>query len=703
MNLFINLYKDKNTVRQHELSTCLYKNYYNPIIDKIYCIVDNDFVMWDMGNDGKIVFILNSGRPNFSTFFYLINMYSDENTVSCIANSDIYFDIDGAWLIEATIGRNECYALSRWDVLADGSVKHFCRPDSADVWVFKGKVKPINNVEFPLGVPGCLSGETIIGYRRGKRSSTRPIKLEELYYKYNGIECGNPKWKIRGIPTYTQSLDIQNDKIIFNEIINVIQSGIKKTIKIYFEDNSCIVLTVDHLVALENKEFVRADTLRVGCFVLSKAHMRPVSKRRKRKYKKRILVYLKYHPYAETKIVRGHKYKRVKKCRLVYEAAMNRIDYDEFVKCLKNDPKRASTLLYLPPEMEIHHIDDNSLNDQLGNLEALTKEEHARLHSTIRGFELIYTEKKQIIKVESGGNIMTYDIQMKSPHHNFCANGIIVHNCDNAIANRLENAGYNVLNPSKDIRTFHLHNSGIRNYTSKDRVPPPYKLIHPHNLPKLNWINEIKTLKGNNLQSQFSEDIIISHIFKNIGTTNKYFVDLGAGAYDGKMSNTRTLKSNGWEGFGVDCTNITDEWIIKEFVKPDNVCQILTSQNTPKEFDFLNLDLDSSDFWVLKELLKEYAPRVICSEINGTLNPNLSLVLEYEDEYTWDNTNKYGYSFAAGKKLLEENGYVIIYNMHDTNIFAVKKELVIGNDFPEVKGRQNIYHPINSKAIWIQY
>lgn len=426
MNLFINLYKDKNPARQQELSKCLYKNYYNPIIDKIYCVVDTDFVMWDMGNDGKMVFILNSGRPNFSTFFDIINMYSDENTVSCIANSDIYFDIDGAWLIEATIGRNECYALSRWDVLVDGSVKHFCRPDTADVWVFKGKIKSVNNCAFPLGIPGT----------------------------------------------------------------------------------------------------------------------------------------------------------------------------------------------------------------------------------------------------------------------------------DNAIANRLEVAGYKVINPSKDIRTYHLHISGIRNYTSKDRVPPPYKLIHPHNLPKLNWINELKTLKGNNLQSQFAEDIIISHIFKNIGTTNKYFVDLGAGAYDGKMSNTRTLKSNGWEGFGVDCANITDEWIIKEFVKPDNVCQILTSQNTPKEFDFLNLDLDSSDYWVLQKVLEQYSPRLICSEINGTLPPDDPVALEYEDGYTWDNTNKYGYSFAAGKKLLEQHGYVIIFNLHDTNIFAVKRKLTEGIDFPPVRARRNIYHPINTNVKW---
>jgi hypothetical protein len=63
-----------------------------------------------------------------------------------------------------------------------------------------------------------------------------------------------------------------------------------------------------------------------------------------------------------------------------------------------------------------------------------------------------------------------------------CGFNLGIPGTDNAIANRIELAGYKILNPSKDIKTYHLHNSGIRNYTSKDRIPPPYKLIHPHNL-----------------------------------------------------------------------------------------------------------------------------------------------------------------------------------------------------------------------------
>lgn len=51
--------------------------------------------------------------------------------------------------------------------------------------------------------------------------------------------------------------------------------------------------------------------------------------------------------------------------------------------------------------------------------------------------------------------------------------------CDNAIADRAEKAGYRVLNPSKTIKIYHLHNSGVRNYNPSNRIPGPYKLIHP--------------------------------------------------------------------------------------------------------------------------------------------------------------------------------------------------------------------------------
>ena len=60
--------------------------------------------------------------------------------------------------------------------------------------------------------------------------------------------------------------------------------------------------------------------------------------------------------------------------------------------------------------------------------------------------------------------------------------------CDNAIAYEFENAGYQILNPSKDVKVYHYHFSDIRTYgvshdeKESNRVKRPYKFISSSNL-----------------------------------------------------------------------------------------------------------------------------------------------------------------------------------------------------------------------------
>lgn len=54
--------------------------------------------------------------------------------------------------------------------------------------------------------------------------------------------------------------------------------------------------------------------------------------------------------------------------------------------------------------------------------------------------------------------------------------------CDNRIAHEFKIAGYNVTNPSQSIKSYHVHNSGVRNYNHRDIVVGPYLTIHPSRL-----------------------------------------------------------------------------------------------------------------------------------------------------------------------------------------------------------------------------
>lgn len=58
--------------------------------------------------------------------------------------------------------------------------------------------------------------------------------------------------------------------------------------------------------------------------------------------------------------------------------------------------------------------------------------------------------------------------------------------CDNSVTERIQRAGYNVINPSVDIKTMHLHLSGIRNYNPREPTPKPYLLIPPHRITDKN-------------------------------------------------------------------------------------------------------------------------------------------------------------------------------------------------------------------------
>jgi hypothetical protein len=51
--------------------------------------------------------------------------------------------------------------------------------------------------------------------------------------------------------------------------------------------------------------------------------------------------------------------------------------------------------------------------------------------------------------------------------------------CDNKVAHIAKNAGYIVTNPSLQIKTYHLHESGIRKYNGSDVIPPPWQMVPP--------------------------------------------------------------------------------------------------------------------------------------------------------------------------------------------------------------------------------
>lgn len=182
--------------------------------------------------------------------------------------------------------------------------------------------------------------------------------------------------------------------------------------------------------------------------------------------------------------------------------------------------------------------------------------------------------------------------------------------------------------------------------------------------------------------SCFKEGEILNDIFSKINV-KKFYVDIGAG--DGvTFSNTYPLISKGWKGVCAEpdgesfyslayhLRNVNGISLVKEFITPKNVVDILKSLDVPKDFGFLSLDIDSYDYYVLENLLSEYSPSVICTEINELFPPPIKFALKYTDS---DISGKFvGHSVSMVEELLKKHKYKI-HSLEYNNLIAIKGEL----------------------------
>lgn len=64
--------------------------------------------------------------------------------------------------------------------------------------------------------------------------------------------------------------------------------------------------------------------------------------------------------------------------------------------------------------------------------------------------------------------------------------------CDNHITYLLYKEGYKVINPALDIKSHHLHLTGIRNYDQNQRIRPPWLYIKPTTLHEVGKYKLVK-------------------------------------------------------------------------------------------------------------------------------------------------------------------------------------------------------------------
>jgi|10_taG_2_1085330.scaffolds.fasta_scaffold09193_4 hypothetical protein len=188
-------------------------------------------------------------------------------------------------------------------------------------------------------------------------------------------------------------------------------------------------------------------------------------------------------------------------------------------------------------------------------------------------------------------------------------------------------------------------------------------------------------------RSQKGQDSYIDYIFNKIRTTNKYFVEFGAA--DGVIhSNTFYLRTEkGWDGLLLDCNESFPSNpsinLYNETLTMENICDIFCKYDVPKKFDFLSVDIDGNDYWLLSKIFEKYKPRVIMVEICARFSPDVIKVQKYDPTFIWKGDRWYGASPLAVKNLGKRFGYTAVYCRLDDMILIKDTELHQSNLNPE--------------------
>lgn len=266
---------------------------------------------------------------------------------------------------------------------------------------------------------GCISGDTVIPFSRANKGFRCTIRKA-----FRGFHQLHHAWDL-SIPTFVRSFT--GERVRLHQIKNIVRSGKKQTYLLRLENGYELTATFDHLI-FTGRGFVQLGDLKSSDEVACDSGTANVGSRVSAKRHDAVVRCLRYHPH-------GYKDKRdlvrVEKYRLAYEADLNGLLLEEFVDILKHDIGRARKLQFVDPKkFDVHHVDFDATNNDPSNLISVSNLDHRRLHASDQ-YKNFNHGRLDFVPVESVTKAdvrMTYDIQCESPHHNFVASGMVIHN-----------------------------------------------------------------------------------------------------------------------------------------------------------------------------------------------------------------------------------------------------------------------------------
>lgn len=204
--------------------------------------------------------------------------------------------------------------------------------------------------------------------------------------------------------------------------------------------------------------------------------------------------------------------------------------------------------------------------------------------------------------------------------------------------------------------------------------------------------NSIKNLSEIDFKvfSQNGEDGILDYLLFSLKVEKPKFIEIGVGDYS--ESNTRFLfERTSCEGLIIDIIDNfenkvkknTKLWkgnlkILNKKITPSNFLSTLENSNFKEKIDLFSLDIDSYDYWVLKEIPKKFC-KLIVVEFNPYFGGDLKITVPLDENF---NRTSYHYSnlcFGASLRgiieLLKNKGFIFLgTNLFRNNAFFINQD-----------------------------
>jgi hypothetical protein len=707
LRLFVNVYSDSDPRRAAELEECLRRNRQNPRL-------------------GEVVVL--AGRPTFREFFAAANRVARTDDISVIANSDIFFD--DTLKHAATLPRSECFALSRWDVTENGDTELYDRSDSQDAWIFRGSISDLA-ANFTMGVPGCDNRLARLLADAGYcvTNPSRTIRANHLHlsrvYRYDH----GPKSSVPGpylcIPP--TALDTGGEKLLHFALLapGSPQRGLRDALRSICSDYHELdwhPYYCDGRIGEMRAEFSRllrqfaptlvfaqiqtagvlspGDLKAANCPIVSWCgDVRDELPAWSIELAPHVISCFTNLRDVEALRVRGH---RAEYLQIGISPGIFK-------------PKGALR----PGTPEIVFMGNNSfcafpLSGQRREMVAMLSRRYGERFSPFGnhwGLDVPWLSEP-----DEAAAYRSCKVAINQNHY-----GDIARFTSDRLLRAMGSGAFVISNhypgieleftPGKHLVTWRDFPELVQRidcYLEHDderRAIASEGCAHVHAyhtwVARMNDLQDIVSYSSgawwrdldrhaSKIHSQTGEDGVIRRIFKCIGITNRFLIDIGAG--DGVTnSNTCALRDEGWSGLLLDAMDGGHEGIVIARVTAQNVNMILDAHDVPAEFDLLSIDIDGIDYWVWHAFRRR--PRVVVMEFNGTFAENERRTVPYDPDFRHDGSDYYGTSLAALEGLSRAKGYTLVHQLHALNAFFVRTDLLPLKAPPVVRYTRDQYHP----------